>query len=395
MAGPDLQGLVNPLLIVWARKMSRLDIDTAAKRAGTTAERLKDWESGSQIPTLAQLRKLADAYKRSIGVFFLKEIPREGTSLPIDYRRFELSMQQFMSPKLAVSIREAHGKREEALDIFKELEDVPPPFDLRIARNASPEQAAQTIGVRLGISDETRRSWPNEHAALSGWRSAVERLGVIVIQVSGVSLNEMRGAAISFESLPIIFLNGSDSPLGRLFSLLHELTHLVRVESAICDGIEDAPRAERLQQVEVFCNHVAGALLVPRASLLQHPLVQGTDSNSTWADHELTSLRRVFWASREVVLRRLLLLGRTSQAHYREMRAAFEADYESMRKNKKDGFVPHPRMVVLGNGRLLTRLALDAYAASAITGSELSRFLGTKLDHLPKIAEIMHERTAV
>jgi hypothetical protein len=52
-------------------------------------------------------------------------------------------------------------------------------------------------------------------------------------------------------------------------------------------------------------------------------------------------------------------------------------------------------MVVLGNGRLLTRLALDAYAASAITGSELSRFLGTKLDHLPKIAEIMHERTAV
>jgi hypothetical protein len=66
-----------------------------------------------------------------------------------------------------------------------------------------------------------------------------------------------------------------------------------------------------------------------------------------------------------------------------------------MRKNKKDGFVPHPRMVVLGNGRLLTRLALDAYAASAITGSELSRFLGTKLDHLPKIAEIMHERTAV
>ena len=66
-----------------------------------------------------------------------------------------------------------------------------------------------------------------------------------------------------------------------------------------------------------------------------------------------------------------------------------------MRQSKKDGFVPHPRMVVLANGRVLTRLALDAYAVSAITGSELSRFLGTKIDHLPKIAKIMHERAVV
>ena len=133
-------------------------------------------------------------------------------------------------------------------------------------------------------------------------------------------------------------------------------------------------------------------MLVPHESLQQHQLVQGSGLGSIWSNQELSVLRRTFWASREVVLRRLLMLGRTSQAHYRQMRAAFEAEYEALREAPREGFVPPPRKVVLGNGRVLTRLALDAYAASAITGVELSRILGTKLDHLPKIAEIMRER---
>ena len=70
------------------------------------------------------------------------------------------------------------------------------------------------------------------------------------------------------------------------------------------------------------------------------------------------------------------------------MRAQFEAEYEALR-NRQEGFVPPPRKVVLGNGRFLTRLVLDAYAASAITGTELARILGTKLDHLPGINDII------
>jgi len=392
MAGPDLSGLVNAPMLAWAREMARLDVEAAAKRAGTTANRLQEWEAGTRAPTLSQLRSLGNAYKRSIGVFFLREIPRDGGPLPVDYRRFELSMPHFMSPRLAAGIREAQAKREAALDIFKELEEEPPQFDLHVSRNTLPEDAAHYIAERLGIAIETRRAWADPYAALAGWRTAIEALGVIVIQLSGVLLSEMRGVAISTASLPIILLNSSDRPLGRLFSLLHELTHLARSESALCDEIEDAPREDASQAIEIYCNHVAGALLVPGDSLLQHPLVQGAGPDSAWSNQDLDVLRRAFWASREVVLRRLLILGRTSQAHYRDMRAAFQAEYEAMREAPRQGFVPPPRKVVLGNGRLLTRLVLDAYAASAITGVEFSRILGAKLDHLPKIADIMRER---
>jgi Zn-dependent peptidase ImmA (M78 family) len=392
MAGPALDGLVNARMLAWAREMARLDVETAAKRAGTTAERLLDWEAGARVPTLNQLRSLGDTYKRSMGVFFLREIPKDGEPRPVDYRRFELSAGHLKSPRLAAGLREAQAKREAALNIFKELEEEPPKFDLHIPRDALPEEAARRMVERLGISMEVRRKWADDYSALAAWRSKVEALGVIVIQLSGVSLSEMRGAAMSAAELPIIVLNSSDRPLGRLFSLLHELAHLARAESALCDEIEDAPRDDACQSVEVYCNHVAGAMLVPFESLQQHQLVQGSGLGSTWSSQELSVLRRTFWASREVVLRRLLMLGRTSQAHYRQMRAAFEAEYEALREAPREGFVPPPRKVVLGNGRVLTRLALNAYAASAITGVELSRILGTKLDHVAKIAEIMREK---
>lgn len=392
MAGPNLEGLVNPHMLVWARESARLDIATVAAKAGTAIERIQEWESGMKVPTLSQLRTLCTIYKRSMGVFFLREIPRTGAPRPVDYRRFELSMQHLVSPQLAAGLREAETKREAAIDIFKELEEDPPLFDLHIPPDTPPEITAQRIAARLGVTMATRRGWSDDYAALSGWRSAIEKLGVIVIQLSGITLQEMRGAAISMSPLPIILLNSSDSPLGRLFSMLHELAHLVRSESALCDEIEDAPRAESSQIVEAYCNHVAGALLVPQESLLGHPLVLGTGTDSRWGTAELRSLRRIFWASREVVLRRLLIFGRTSSAYYNEMRAAFEAEYAAMRDKPRDGFVPIERRVVLGNGRLLTQLTLNAYSANAITGAELSRILGAKLDHLPKIVDIMRER---
>ncbi len=392
MAGPDLTGLVNPTLLAWARTSACLDVEAAAARVGTSAARLQEWEAGTRVPTLNQVRSLAAAYKRSMGVFFLREIPKDGVRRPVDYRRFELSMAHLMGPALAAGLRDAEAKREAALDIYNEMEDEPPRFDFQVAIEEGPERVAEQIAQRLGITMEKRRRWGDEYAALSGWRSAIEAAGVMVIQLSGIDLSEMRGAAISATPLPVILLNSSDSPLARLFSMLHELTHLVRSESALCDEIEDAPRDDRNQAVEVFCNHVAGALLVPSAQLLRHDLVQHAHANSTWTNQDLMTLRRVFWASREVVLRRLLILGRTSQAHYGQMRAVFQAEYAALRERQAGGFVPVPRKVILGNGRLLTELALAAYNASAITGAEVSRILGTKLNHLPQIADMLRER---
>lgn len=387
MAGPSLEGLVNPDMLVWAREQSRLSVSDAAQKVGQDSDGLRSWETGARVPTLSQLRQLADLYKRSVGIFMLRERPDVPRRL-VDYRRLELSTDTLMSPTLANGLREAEAKREAALDIYAQLEEEPPPWDLHVSPNTSAAAAASAIAERLGVTMQVRSSWSNHYQALNGWRTAIESLGVIVVQLSRIPLDEMRGCSLALYPMPVIVLNGADSPLGRVFTLLHELTHLTRSESGLCDLREDTPRGRTVEAVEVFCNLVAGSILVPASDLLGRGPVALASRSTAWTSEQLSGMSRSYWASREAILRRLLDLGKTSRGHYQHMREQFRHEYQQQRE-QSDGFVaPHIR-VMLSNGRVLTRLAVDAYRSQVITGSELSRVLNAKLDHLPKIKQAL------
>lgn len=390
MAGPALDGLLNPAMLRWAREQSCIELADAARRANQTPERLDEWESGERTPTLNQLRGLANMYKRSVGVFFLREIPQVPRR-PRDYRRLELSTDGILSPKAANGIRECEAKRDAALDIHLELEIEPPQWALQLPERTPPERAADIIREALGITMQDRRRWTSVYDALNGWKAAVEALGALVFQVSGVPVEEMRGCSISLRPLPIIVLNSADSPLGRIFTLLHEVTHIARGESSICD-MTDETQARAVAQVEQYCNHVAGAMLVPRNELFSFEDVRQADEQTEWTNDRLLVFRRYFWASRETVLRRLLITGKTSQTFYRAMREDFERQYQDLQEAQSSpAIVPPYRRVILSNGRALTRLALIAYNTQAITGSELSRILNTKLDHLPAIKNALNQ----
>jgi Zn-dependent peptidase ImmA (M78 family)/transcriptional regulator with XRE-family HTH domain len=387
MAGPSLEGLLNPDLLVWARTQSKMDVDTVAAKIGQTPERLAEWETGERFPTLNQLRTLANVYKRSVGVFFLKERPNVPPPV-VDYRQLEVSARDTMTPALSNGIREAEAKREAALDIYAQMEDEPPLWELSTPHNAPANGVAEVILQRLGVTMAMRARWQNHYEALNGWRAAAEALGVMVIQLRGVPIEEMRGCSLALFPLPVIVLNSADRPLGRVFTLMHELTHLARAEGSLCDLAENVPRREAAETVEAYCNRVAGQVLVPPAELLRRPEVERANSRTEWSNEALLAMRRTFWASREAILRQLLESGKTSRAFYQRQREEFLREYQAQR-DQGGGPVPYYRTVLLNNGRFLTRLALNAYGSQAITGTELSRILNTKLDHLPRIREAL------
>lgn len=384
VAGPSLVGIVNPDLLKWAREACSLDVEAAAKKIGTTAAKITEWEAGGAAPTITQLRKASDVYRRAVSLFFLDQRPAAATK-PVDFRKLELSAINQLSHELSNGIREAQAKREAALDIFRELEEEPPQFALSIHAGTPADVAADQLVRYLGITFEQREGWISDYAALRAWRAAAEAKGVLVMQVSRVTIEEMRGCSLALLPLPVVLLNSSDRPLGRIFTLLHELAHLARRESALCDVFEERNRTRNAQEIEVYCNQVAGSALVPSAQLMQRQEVAQANARTEWTEGQLGVFRRAFWASREVVLRQLLYHSKTSRAFYQRMRDVFQAEYARMREQQEGGFVAFPRKVVLGNGRFLTDLVVDAYDAQVITGSTLSRILGTKLDHLENI----------
>lgn len=386
MAKVNLKNIVNPKVIEWARGCAQMDLGIASGKLGISVERLANWESGAESPTMPQLRKIANLYKRSVSVFFLDNVPTNQHTRR-DFRRLELSVSEAMSPVLAATFRNAEAKRESALEILAEMEEAPPQFSLQINPSLEAEEFAERLAAQLGVTQTNRAEWKDEYQALTGWKDVVESLGVIVLQARGVALSEMRGACIYDPILPVILLNSKDSPLGRVFSLLHELTHLARYESSLCDVNEQFDRSIDAQRIEVFCNHVAGAVLVPETDLMGYVSRSGLEKVTIWEEAQVRNARRFFWASKEVIVRRLLITKKVSQEFYQQKRLEYGAENEA---RTSGGPVPQPRLILNSNGRFLSRLVVDAYRAEAITGTVVSRTLGTKLDHLPGVVQLLN-----
>ena len=152
---------------------------------------------------------------------------------------------------------------------------------------------------------------------------------------------------------------------------------------------EDPQRHDEEERIEVFCNHVAGAALVPRKDLLEEPSVTVERRREYWTDEEISVLARSYGASREALLRRLLLLGLTSEDFYRAKREQYRAEYRAAAMEAEslpmEGFSPPHTKAVSSAGRLFVRLVLNNYYQDNITASDVSDFLDVGLKHLGRI----------
>ena len=133
-------------------------------------------------------------------------------------------------------------------------------------------------------------------------------------------------------------LNHKDSHNGRVFTLIHEFVHLLLNESGVCDCNPFG------NKVEIFCNRVAGAVLVPGAILNEHMVVKQHrlfKGGPAWDETEIEKLSRDFSVSNEAVVRRLLILGHTTKEFYLEKREEYLERWERIllekKKERKEG----------------------------------------------------------
>lgn len=373
----------NPALYRWARESLRLELNEAAARLRVPVGRLKRWEAGLEAPTIPQLRKIAKAYRRSLPVFYLPDPPTDWP-VPRDFRRSAGGPPPVPSVELLVAVRRAWEQRSVALDLDPEA----PPCDLVgiHLRGESAHALAARVRSLLAVTVEQQQGWPQDHGALNAWRALLERGGVMVVHFTGVTVAEVRGFSISESVLPVIAVNGHDSVNGRIFTLAHELGHLLLGEGGACDlGDATQPSAVR-DRIEVFCNRFAGGLLVPADALLADPVVARADARSEWDAVELDRLARHFRVSREVVLRRLTTVGRADAAFYRRFRSTMLVIPPRDPEEERTGGGPGPALIVVRDvGKPFARLVLDAYHSDQITGPDASAFLGVGMRHFPAI----------
>lgn len=233
------------------------------------------------------------------------------------------------------------------------------------------------------MSLEDQSAWRVDYEALKQWRLLIENTGILTFQASDAKVNEARGFSIGERPLPVAVANTKDAPRGRIFTFVHEVTHILLRYGGICDlheSDDDEP-----SRIEAFCNRVAGATLFPRAALLATDTVRRhRRGDMTWSDYELAEISRQFGGSREAALVRLLTLGLTSNAFYRQMREEFLKQYAEQRQRQKGFALPH--VVALASaGPTFASLVIENFNRERITASDVSDYLGIRLKHLPEV----------
>jgi Zn-dependent peptidase ImmA (M78 family)/transcriptional regulator with XRE-family HTH domain len=378
-----IEAIAEPSLLVWARERAGYSIEQAAKRVPVTPERLAAWEAGEARPTVKQLRKLGGIYGRPLAVFYLPEPPR-GPQQPVrDHRRIWGEEPEGISPRLRKEIDIAEDRRELALELLSLQGEEPPTFELRASIGENPNTVAARFREALGVTLDEQLSWHERYNGFNAWRDAIEGVGALVLQMTDVPVLEARGFSIADRPLPAVVANIKDTPRARCFTLMHELVHVALHEGGICT-LDDAER------VEVFCNRIAGAVLVPAEALRSDQIVSAHGTEPEWEDREIEALARHFSVSREVVLRRLLIIGRTEQAFYQRKRDEYteqyrEATEQRKREEQKPRPIPRDLIAVARSGRFLSLLVLNNYEQGRITASDVADYLGIRIKHLGAI----------
>jgi len=302
--------LVNPGLLTWSRERAGLSTEQVAKKLPVKPDRVEEWEAGETKPTFLQAQKWASLVHIPFGFLFLVRPPFEQLPLP-DLRTVGDIAPQRPSLELLDTVRDSMRKQDWYLEYLQHQEHQPLAFVGRFSSRSQVAEVVDDIRRTLGVNpDAARLDYDKYSRALI---EAAEAAGILVMR-SGIALgnthrklevSEFRGFAISNTYAPVVFVNSSDAPTARLFTLLHELAHIWIGSSGVSDGNTANGRDE-----ERFCNAVAGELLAPEA---QFRALWNPDVN--WEDN-LAPLATRFHISKLAIGRRALDLGYIIQAHY-------------------------------------------------------------------------------
>jgi Zn-dependent peptidase ImmA (M78 family) len=381
MSGKSFNVSVEPAVLIWARESIGLSVDDVVKKiGGVTINTIKSWEAkgSTEKPTFAQVEKLSKIYKRPLSAFLLPAPPKE-SPFPKDFRTLPSEEEPSLNPKTYLAIRKARRFQYSAIELIKELGEERKKLPEKANLSDNPETLAEKMRMQFGIKGFPSRVYDAKEAALDAWIKTLEDNGILVFQISITKNKEIRGFSLIDEDVPVIVLRRSDETSAKIFTLFHELAHLLLREGGICDLEESDISHER------FCNHFAGAFLVPKDKLLNHSIVKAKARTREWPESLLRNIARDFNVSREVILRRLLILGLTTREYYLKKHKEWKSKYKEPfgRKDEKTEM----KICLQERGKKYTSMVFDAYEQRKIDEMRAADYLGVTSDKISKVKE--------
>lgn len=347
MAGISVK--VKPEIINWI--LQTIQFDSVASSA---IDLLNKWQTGEKTPTFNQVEDISKKTNIPFGYFFLDKPPVEECPI-VNYRTLD-----------SLTIPEPSRNLIDTLDLMTDIQNWMTEY---VVENGQEELdyvgSAENVNDVILIADKIRKTIgiDKEWYTIGGsaadsfryLKSSLGEIGIIVM-MSGIvgnntrrklNVEEFRAFTLVNKLAPLIFINTCDSDAGKLFSLLHELTHIwLGVNSFYNDFVSNG---DTDNAIEITCNAVAAEILVPNDIFINKwNDIKGTITEKTEA------LSKAFRCSQYVIARKALNNNKITKKIYVEIIAILTEQYKKWKEQQN---------------------------ANESSGGNFYRTLGSKLDH--------------
>lgn len=354
------------------RESRTIPLDAMATNVGLSIADYKEYEKNDKKVGIQLAERFAGVFKRNWSVFLLEEL--EGPNL---YKHDNRTLEN-RTPSLHLKTIEAI---EDASYIFEFAKELSTFKGLKIpkyenVKNLTPEELAGILRKESKITIEKQIKFPNSSQAFRAWKLFIESLGIFVSQYPLSPEDKIRAFSITDSNRAIIVLNTKDTQKARIFSLFHELCHVLRRSSGICDLHNSSS-----SNVEAFCNNFAANFLAPEDVVNEYIDRQGDESVLSDLDHHVSRLASKLKVSELVIYRRLATLRLISDSDYskihKEILSNFPAPSPRIVPDKEEKVGGPDYYVVKNarNGKAYTNVVVEAFNTGEISAFEASNAL--------------------
>jgi len=367
-----------------------------SQKTGLPEGKIGEWldADNDAFPTLNQAKYLAKVLKVPFAGLYMKkenlpirQLPslRNLRTLPYSYPMDDSSLN--LAVIELIRYHEFLTFSEKEMDIQATSLSLP-----TVADDASVAEYAKAIREYFELELNAQFKLGSSRQFYLYVREKIESRGIFIHCFTGVDVEIARGVAIYNETAPIIGINDKDRYPAKTFSIIHELIHIIRRQSTLCNEMFSSFST---QSDEAFCNAVAGEVLVPTAALNALIIAQNITSISL---AEIDTMAKRFSISKEVMARRLHDTERFSRDVYitfaNEIRQIFLQERDAARIARQEGkgkpvYTNVSRDAIDKTSSTICRILLIGHSDGYFSKQEVSGLLGIKEKHIPKfLAEV-------
>lgn len=349
---------------------------------------LDKWLAGEKQPTFKQLELFAAATATPLGYFFLLKPPVETLPIP-HYRTVKEEDSNKVSPDLIETLHIMQRRQDFMKDYYEQYDGTKLDF-VGLYKGYSPSRLAQEIFRLLDLQENWARQHKTFHDALKHIIYKCEKVRITVMQNGivgnnthrSLNVSEFRGFVLVDETAPLIFINAADTKSAQIFTLIHEVAHILVGSSAV---VEASPLNDTNADIEKLCNETAAEMLCPKDLFIRQWNVHYPDG----AVYE--TLSNMFKVSPIVIGRRALELKVISRDEFFK----FYNRYLEQLKNQKlrstsGGDFYNTVMSRLGN--IFTNAVIYQASTGNIQYTEAFRLTGLRTKTFEKLIKIAQER---